>query len=149
MSIAQRVKRPISDSELNRRWEETRALMKKNDLDLIFTQGNNMHFGGYVRWFTDIPAENNFHMSVLFPAQGEMTLIRTSASKIPQWALRGVEDVYYAPFSPSLCYTADAEAGFAIGYIRKRNPKRVGYIGPALINSGFMLRVRSAFMKVE
>jgi Xaa-Pro aminopeptidase len=118
--------------------------MKKSDLDLIFTQGNNMHLGGYVRWFTDIPAEYNFHMTVLFPPQGEMTLIRTSASKIPEWALRGVEEVCYAPFSPSLYYTADAEADFAIAYIKKRNPKRVGYIGPALINSALMLRIRAS-----
>ncbi|MCL2578687.1 MAG: M24 family metallopeptidase [Oscillospiraceae bacterium] len=123
--------------------------MKKMDLDLVFTQGNNMHLGGYVRWFTDVPAEYNFHMTVLFPKQGEMTLIRSSASRIPEWGLRGVEDVCYAPISPSLCYTADSEADFAISYIKKMNPKRVGYIGPALINTGFMLRVRAAFPKVE
>jgi len=149
MSIAQRVRRPISDSELIRRWEATRALMKELDLDLVFTQGNNMHLGGYVRWFTDIPAEYNFHMTVLFPAQGEMTLVRTSASRIPEWALRGIEEVKYAPFSPSLCYTADAEADLAIGYIKKRAPKRIGYIGPALINSGLVVRIRAAFPNVE
>lgn len=149
MSVAQRIRRPISDSELNRRWEATRALMKEQDLDLVFTQGNNMHLGGYVRWFTDIPAEYNFHMTVLFPACGEMTLVRTSASKIPAWGLRGVEEVRYAPFSPTLCYTADAEADLAIEYIKKRSPKRVGYIGPALINSGLMLRLRAAFPNIE
>ena len=149
MSLVQRVRRPISDAELVRRWEETRALMNKMDLDLVFTQGNNMHLGGYIRWFTDIPAEYNFHMTVLFPRQGEMTLIRTSGSKIPEWGLRGVEKVCYAPFSPSLSYTADDEAGFAIDYIKKRNPKRIGYIAPAIINSGFMLRVCKAFPKVE
>ena len=149
MSIAQRVRRPISDAELNRRWEETRALMKKLDIDLIFTQGNNMHLGGYVRWFTDIPAEFGFHMTVLFPAQGEMALTRTSCSKIPEWALRGVEEVLYAPFAPSVFYTSDIEADLTIAYIKKRNPKRLGYIGPALINSGLFLRVRAALPNVE
>jgi len=149
MSIAQRIRRPISDSELNRRWEATRDLMKKNNIDLVLTQGNNMHLGGYVRWFTDVPAEYNFHMTVLFPAQGEMTLIRSSASKIPEWALRGVEEVCYAPFSPSIHYTADAEADFAIAYIKKMNPKRIGYIGPAFINSGLMLRIRTSCQGAE
>lgn len=149
MSIANRIRKPISDAELNRRWEEVRALMKKNDLDIVFTQGNNMHLGGYVRWFTDIPAEFNFHMTVMFPKDGKMSLIRSSAYKIPEWAARGVENINYAPFAPTLNYTADAEAQFAIDYFRKRNPKRVGYIGPALINSGFMLRVRAAFPNVE
>ena len=149
MSMATRIRRPISDTELNRRWEEVRALMKKLDLDLVFLQGNNMHLGGYVRWFTDVPAEYNFHMTVMFPKQGEMTLIRTSGSRIPEWGLRGVAEVLYAPFSPTLNYTGDAEAGLATGYIKSINPKRVGYIAPALITSGFMLRVTRAFPEVE
>ena len=149
MSIARRVRRPISDAELNRRWEEVRALMKELDLDIVFTQGNNMHLGGYVRWFTDIPAEFGFHMTVLFPAQGEMTLVRTSASKIPEWGLRGVEEVCYAPFAPSVCYTSDAEGDLAIAYINKRNPRRVGYIAPAMINGGLFMRLRAALPNVE
>lgn len=149
MSIAQRVRRPISDIELNRRWEATRDLMKKHNLELVFTQGNNMHLGGYVRWFTDVPAEYNFHMTVMFPLEGEMTLIRSSGSRLPQWAVRGVSEVHHAPFSPSLYYTGDTEAAHAINYIKKMNPKRIGFIGPALINSGFMLRLRAAFPAVD
>ena len=149
MSIAERIRRPISDKELRRRWDETWKLLKKHNLDSVFTQGNNMHLGGYVRWFTDIPAEYNYHMTVLFPANDEMTLVRTSASKIPQWALRGVKEVLYAPFCPTLNYTADLEAGLVINYLRKRNAKRVGWIGKASINAGFMERILAAFPQVE
>lgn len=149
MSVVERIRRPISDRELNRRWNETRELLKKHDLDLAFTQGNNMHLGGYVRWFTDVPAEYNLHETVLFPVDDQMTLVRSSGSRIPQWALRGVKEVLYAPFAPTLNYTADSEAGLVIDYFRKRNPKRVGWIGKASINAGLMEKVLAAFPNVE
>ena len=86
-----KIRKAISDMELRRRWAETRKILREKDLEFLVTQGSNMHLGGYVRWFTDIPAEYNFHMTVLFPADDEMTLVRTSASLIPVWALRGVK----------------------------------------------------------
>ncbi|CDX04184.1 Peptidase M24 [Desulfitobacterium hafniense] len=149
MSVAERIRRPISDRELNRRWDATRDLMKVQNIDLVLTQGNNMHLGGYVRWFTDIPAEYNLHMTVLFPKDEQMTLVRSSASRIPQWALRGVEEVLYAPIAPTLNYTANSEAGLVIDYIRKRNPKRIGWIGKASLTAGLMEKVIAAFPNVE
>lgn len=149
MSVAERIRRPISDKELNRRWDATRDLMKEQNIDLVLTQGSNQHVGGYVRWFTDVPAEYNLHMTVLFPMDEQMTLVRSSASRIPQWALRGVREVLYAPFAPTLNYTAGSESGLAIDHIRKRNPKRIGWIGKAAINSGFMERIIAAFPNVE
>lgn len=149
MSVAERIRRPISDRELNRRWNATRDLMKAQSIDLVLTQGNNMHLGGYVRWFTDIPAEYNLHMTVLFPKDEQMTLVRSSASRIPRWALRGVEEVLYAPFAPTLNYTANSEAGLVIDYIRKRNPKRIGWIGKASLTAGLMEKVIAAFPNVE
>ena len=149
MSVDERIRRPISDRELKRRWDATRDLLKKLDLDCAFTQGNNMHLGGYVRWFTDIPSEYNYYMTVLFPCDDAMTLVRTSASPIPKWALRGVKDVFYAPFSPTLNYTADLESGFVIDFLRKRKPKKVGYICKAMINAGLMKNLTEAFPEVE
>lgn len=149
MSVAERIRRPISDRELNRRWDATRDLMKEQNIDLVLTQGNNMHLGGYIRWFTDIPAEYNLHMTVLFPRDEQMALVRSSASRVPQWALRGVKEVLYAPFAPTLNYTADSEAGLVIDYIRMRNPKRIGWIGKASITAGLMEKVIAAFPNVE
>jgi Xaa-Pro aminopeptidase len=108
-----------------------------------------MHLGGYVRWFTDIPAEYNYYTTVLFPIDEAITLVRTSGSPIPEWALRGVKEVLYAPFCPTLNYTADLEAGLVIDYFRKRNPRKVGYIGKAMLNAGFMKALLEAFPKVE
>ena len=131
-----KIRKAISDMELRRRWAETRKILREKDLEFLVTQGSNMHLGGYVRWFTDIPAEYNFHMTVLFPADDEMTLVRTSASLIPVWALRGVKEVLYAPFAPTLNYTSEIEIGLIEDYFIKRNPKRVGYIGTAMLTAG-------------
>lgn len=149
MSVKERIRRPLSDAELQRRWNEVRELLKKHDLDCALTQGNNMHLGGYVRWFTDIPAEYNFHMTVLFPVDDEMTLVRTSASRIPSWYLRGVKEVLYAPFAPTLNYTAAAEVDYVINYLRNRNAKRVGWIAKANLNAALMESLIAAFPNVE
>lgn len=148
MSIAQKVRRPISDTELKRRWEATREMMRQHELDLVFTQNNNMHLGGYVRWFSDIPAEYNYHMTVMVALHGEINIVRTGASKIPEWALRGLMKAQHAPFAPPIYYTSDAEADLVIKYFKAVNPKKVGYIGPSFINLGLMLRLREAFPQV-
>lgn len=149
MSYKEKLRRPMSDQEMQRRWDETRALMEKNGLDLVIAQGSNMHLGGYARWFTDIPAEYNYHMTILFPRNDEMTLVRSSGSPIPAWALRGVEKVLYAPYAVSLNYTDGQEAGLAIDYVRKSNSKRVGWIGKANLGGGFMKRLQAGLPGVE
>lgn len=149
MITNERVRRPISDQELERRWAAVRGMLKEKELDLMFVQGSNMHLGGYVRWFTDIPAEYNFNMTVLFPVDDQMTLVRTSASKVPAWALRGVKEVKYGPFCPTLNYTADTEVGLVAEYIRSRAPKKIGYAGKAFLNAQLMRSLLASFPQVE
>jgi Xaa-Pro aminopeptidase len=149
LSVFEKIRRPISDRELERRWSALRELMAKEGLDAVMAQGNNMHLGGYVRWLTDIPAEYNYHMTVLFPAQGRMTLVRSSASPVPEWALRGVEKIAAAPFAPTLQYTADLEAGLAVDWLREQGAKRVGFIGAASFHTAFVLKLKKALPETE
>ena len=149
MKIKDRIRRPISDRELNRRWEATRELMKEKDVETLLMQGSNLHLGGYVRWFTDIPAEYNYYMTVLFSVDSDMTLIRSSGSRIPEWALRGVEEVKYAPMAPTLNYTSEIQTGYVIDYIRKHNKKRIGYMGKAYLTAGLITQLQSEFPNLE
>ena len=64
---------PISDQELNRRWSAVRKEMKKQEIDCLVIQNSEAHMGGYVRWFIDIPAKFGTPLTVLFPADDEMT----------------------------------------------------------------------------
>ena len=153
MGFADRIRRPISDVELKRRWSLIRNMLKEKDLDCMFAQNSNMALGGYVRWLTDVPAEHNLPMTVLFPVNDEMTLVRSCPSPLapypPLWAARGVREILNAPFSPTLNYTADIEAGLVIEYFKKRDMKRVGLVNPAMIASGFMVRLRAGLPNVE
>lgn len=149
MSIAQRIRKPVSDHELNRRWNALRDMMANKALGCFMVQGSNMHLGGYVRYLTDIPAENNYHMTAFLPIDGELTLIRSSLSPIPEWALRGVEKVEYAPYSPSLTFTGRLETGIAVDYLRKRGVKRLGFAGKGFLTAELMLALRSELPQME
>lgn len=47
----------ISTQELERRWSEVRGRIKEEAIDVLVMQDTNEWLGGYVKWFTDIPAE--------------------------------------------------------------------------------------------
>src|SRR6478736_6748706 len=75
MALSERLNTPISDAELERRWRAVRAAMEKEKIDVLLMQNNNDHMGGYVRWFTDMPATNGYPNTVIFPREDEMTVV--------------------------------------------------------------------------
>ena len=44
-------------------------------IDCLVLQNDNQYLGGYCRYFTDIPTEQAYPWTVLFPQDEEMTLI--------------------------------------------------------------------------
>jgi len=56
MSAIERVETPISMPELERRWAAVRKEMAARNIDALITQNSSDWLGGYVKWFTDIPA---------------------------------------------------------------------------------------------
>ena len=93
----------ISDQELKRRWKEVRKRMEQEKIDFLVMQNDNEWLGGYVKWFTDVPAKNAQPHTVIFPVDEEMTTI-THGGKPPgdvgppAWTLRGVKRRLTAPF---------------------------------------------------
>src|SRR6188474_3309312 len=73
--LNERLQFPISTAELERRWRLVRAAMKREGVDVLVMQNNNDHMGGYVRYFTDMPACNGYPMTVIFPRDDEMTVV--------------------------------------------------------------------------
>ena len=68
--LSERLQTPISTAELQRRWAAVRAAMAREKIDVLLMQNNNDHMGGYVKYFTDMPATdrkstrlNSSHMS--------------------------------------------------------------------------------------
>src|SRR4051795_453873 len=75
MQLSERLQTPISDAELERRWAAVRAAMAAEKIDVLLMQNNNDHMGGYVKYFTDLPATNGYPMTVVFPQDDDMTVV--------------------------------------------------------------------------
>ena len=102
----QRLATSISDTELERRWHAVRVMMREHKIDYLIMRNEDEFLGGYVKWFTDLPARNGYPFTVIFPVDEEMTLISCGASPPadpgpPPWAARGVKNRLGAPYFPS------------------------------------------------
>src|SRR6201993_12724 len=73
--LSERLQTPISTAELERRWAAVRAAMERDKVDVLLMQNNNDHMGGYVKYFTDLPATNGYPMTVVFPRDDLMTMV--------------------------------------------------------------------------
>ena len=67
--LKERVIRPISDEELERRWKAVREVMKGKKVDFLLIENNNDYLGGYIKWFTDVPAFHAYPVSAIFPVE--------------------------------------------------------------------------------
>ena len=73
--LSERLQTPISTAELERRWAAVRAAMERDKIDVLLMQNNVDQMGGYVKYFTDLPATNGYPLTVVFPRDDLMTLV--------------------------------------------------------------------------
>jgi Xaa-Pro aminopeptidase len=71
----ERINTPISTAELERRWAAVRTAMEEQGIDVLLMQSNNDFMGGYVKWFTDVPATNGYPVTVAFPRDEGMIAV--------------------------------------------------------------------------
>jgi Xaa-Pro aminopeptidase len=117
---SQRINTPIATTELERRWKAVRAAMAEQKIDVLLMQNNNDHMGGYVKYFSDIPAGNGYPLTVVFPKDDGMTLVNQGPFNLDQklppqgdGVLRGVKRVLGTPSFASCDYTLDYDAELA------------------------------------
>ena len=131
-TLIENVRQPISTAELERRWAETRKAMKKQGIDCLVMQNSNQYLGGYVRWFTDIPAKEGYPVTVIFPVDDEMTMITSGGAPLPpgppEWAVRGVKERIGQPYFRTLHYTDTMDGEAVISRLKARGAKRVGIV---------------------
>lgn len=128
----------VSTVELERRWKATREMMRDHQIDFLLTQGSEDFLGGYIRWFTDFPAEHQFPFTVIFPVDDEMTTITCggdppSPQFPPEWSARGIKNRLGAAYFPSISYTNTYDAELAAGVLKKKKKATIGLVGRALI----------------
>ena len=138
----ERLTTSISTAELERRWTAAREMMRDRKIDYLIMRNDEEFLGGYVKWFTDLPARHNYPYTVIFPADDEMTLISCGAFPPgdpgpPKWAVRGVKKRLGAPYFPSIHYTGTYDAELAAGVLKEKKGATIGLVGPSYIPVNF------------
>jgi Xaa-Pro aminopeptidase len=146
-NIKERITTSISTLELERRWKAARDMMRERNIDYLLMRNDEEFLGGYVKWFSDIPARHSYPFNVIFPLEEEMTFITCGPPAPadpfpPQWAVRGVKTRLSAPYFPSLHYTATYDAELAAGVLKEKNGATVGLVGKSFIPMNFFEYLR-------
>src|SRR5258705_7347321 len=135
MAAIERVETPISLAELERRWSAVRKEMDAQGIDALVTQNSSDWLGGYVKWFTDIPAHNDYPRNVIFHRNDLMTVVEMGnrgrrdnlAGKDP--LNPGVGDWVFSPSFFSVGYTHQYDAALTAQELKRRGYKTVGWVG--------------------
>jgi len=132
-ALSGRLQTPISTAELERRWAAVRAAMEREKIDVLLMQNNNDYMGGYVKYFSDLPATNGYPLTVVFPRDDLMTAVGmgpfggdANPTANPDGIHRGVKQVLTTPSFASCHYTAAYDAELAA---RALGPYAGGTIG--------------------
>jgi Xaa-Pro aminopeptidase len=151
-SIAERIISPVSTTELERRWASVSAFMDQQSLDALLMRANNDYLGGYVRWFTDLPASTGFPVTLVFPngggitwvSQGQFGLDRSVPVDDPVY--RGVVRMLGAPGYASACFTGEYEVGAVLRALEPFKDGSIGIVGPANLPYALADRLRSGLL---
>ena len=171
MALSERLNTPISTAELERRWRAVRAVMAKEKIDVLLMQNNNDHMGGYVRYFTDMPATNGYPNTVVFPRDDEMTVVCQGPfggseptaqadtirqvgdttfdlkGRLSQW--RGVKQILTTPSYASAHYTKDYDPELAASALKPFAQGTIGYVGTYQMSYALLDYVKRAFSKAR
>ncbi len=136
----------ISRRELERRWRLVRDHMTQRGLEALITQTARDFTGGYVKWFTDIPAY--YPRTILFHNSDLMTVIehgpsgrkRNPASDDPENP--GVAEIITTSAFPSVAYTQNYDAEVVCDILRRRSYRRIGWVGLGAMPHGFVSHIR-------
>jgi len=132
----------VSNLELERRWKAVREQMKEQGVDFLVMQNDNEWLGGYVRWFTDLPAKTAYPITVIFPVDDEMTTISCGGKPPgdfgpPAWALRGVKRRLTAPYFRTLFYSNTYDAKVAVDVMKPKKRGKIGIVGKGMMSATF------------
>ena len=143
-SASARIEFRISDAELERRWQAVRHAMVERQLDAIIMQNQNDWLGGYVKWFTDLPATNGYPVSVAFYASGTMSVVDMGPFEgrrvfdQPDDMRRGVELLLTTPAFTSINVTSAYHAQALVGDLQRRGARKIGFLGAGALPHGLV-----------
>ena len=134
--LSERLQTPISTAELERRWKAVRAAMERDKIDVLLMQNNSDQMGGYVKYFTDLPATNGYPLTVVFPRDDLMTLVSqgpfggvTELNGKSDGTRRGVKQWFTTPSYASCYYTAPYDPELAAKALEPYAGGTIGLVG--------------------
>lgn len=137
----ERINTAISTAELERRWSTVRAAMAERGIDVLLMQSNNDFMGGYVKYFTDVPATNGYPQTVVFPREEGMSVVGQGPHNVirelpPEGdgVRRGTARMMTTPSYASAPYTAHYDAALAEKALAPYAKGTVGLLGTAAIS---------------
>lgn len=150
-----RIEARISDAELERRWRAVRTEMAARQIDAIVMQSQNDWLGGYVKWFSDIPAKNGYPCTIVFHADDPMTIVdmgpfdgrRDLCGR--DRLRRGVGLLLTTPAFPSIDGTSRYHARAVIPELRLRSFRRIAMLAEGAMPHGFVSTLRDGLSDVE
>jgi len=150
----ERLNTPISGAEPERRWAAVRAAMAGERIDVLLMQANNDFMGGYVKYFTDIPATNGYPVTVLFPRDERMTVIGQGPMGLERelppegdGIRRGVARFMGTPSYASVPYTASYDAALAEKALHGFST--IGLVGTAAMSFALVDYLRNKLSKAR
>lgn len=118
--------------------------MARAGLEVLVIQNSNDWLGGTVKWFTDIPANNGYPRTVIFPLDGLMTVIemgpfdgrRTLDGSDPLQP--GIGDIRFTPSFSSIAYTTAYDAQLAADTLLHGGYRNVGLVDAGAMPYGLV-----------
>jgi len=132
----------ISTQELERRWKLARDHMNERGLGALVIQTERDFTGGYVKWFTDIPAY--YPRTVIFHASDLMTVVEHGAAGRRRSLAGndaenpGVGEVITTSAFPSVHYTQTYDAEVVSDVLGRRGYRKIGMVGTSGMRHGFV-----------
>jgi Xaa-Pro aminopeptidase len=148
---ASRILTRISQAELTRRWSAVRRIMRDHGIDAIVMQNTNDWLGGYVKWFTDLPANNGYPRTVVFHADAPMSVVEMGPSGkrlnfAPDEALhRGVGEMLHTPSFTSIGYTDRDDVQLTIEALRRHPNRTIGLVTQGALPYTFLATLKQQF----
>jgi Xaa-Pro aminopeptidase len=141
----------ISQAELSRRWQAVRHVMTDRGIDAVVMQNTNDWLGGYVKWFTDLPANNGYPRTVIFHADAPMSLVEMGPSNLrrtfgaDETLHRGAGEMLHAPSFTSIGYTDRDDVQLTIEALLRHPHRTIGLITPGTLPYAFVSALREQF----
>ncbi len=128
----------VSTAELERRWKAVREMMRNDRIDYLVIRNDEAYLGGGVKWFTDFQATTQYPITVIFPADDEMTFISHGANAPapagpPDFAIRGIKTRLSANYFASAGYTNTYDAELIVKVLKAKKNAVIGIVGRAFM----------------